>query len=602
MALTKVANRMLSGAAVSPNDYGAVGDGVTDDTVAIQAALNSGKSVSFESNGVYISDFTFIDSIDDIVINGNGATLKRLSTSPGQDYHRGAQIALQACSNVTFKDLIFDGNRPNLIVDTPTNVSMNNGISVYGNNAGGSDVQFNGGGEDKGSKNINILGCKFYRSGSTGVGIDKFGDGVHGFGVDGLTVKDCYFEDMGRWAVSSGDCFNVTIENNIINNDSAGTALGSIDIENESSDTTNGSYSRNIRIIDNKMTGRVSMTVSAYDSTSNSAGSNHYTKDVRVENNEMYCNQYATNGEWGINVLISKRDVSPPTMSEVWISNNKIIGESATRLSYGISVQGNLSTVTVKDFWVTNNTIKGFTDGIYVKSTQSPTLTNFRVLGNTVSSEHNANGTGITVEGDTLDGIFVKGNYVRDYNAFGIKVIKNAGTTSFAVINDNMVFEGLATFTGTGIRSNGDIITVNDNFVSQTGGVDYDLEATTNISNALCNLKTKMVTLSGFTGATMTSSIAFPAGCLVVGVTTRVTTLITGATSQDIGDGTDVDMWGSGRGVALGSTTDIQQSTLANPKYDLTGKNIVFTAVGGNYTAGAVKISIHYFELEPFKG
>lgn len=54
MALTKAHNRMIQGAEANVFDFGVVGDGVTDDTTAIQAALNSGAQKVLVPSGSYV--------------------------------------------------------------------------------------------------------------------------------------------------------------------------------------------------------------------------------------------------------------------------------------------------------------------------------------------------------------------------------------------------------------------------------------------------------------------------------------------------------------------------------------------------------------------
>jgi hypothetical protein len=53
MALTKATYFMIEGAPVNVLDYGAVGDGVTNDTAAVQAALNSGRKNILFPQGTY---------------------------------------------------------------------------------------------------------------------------------------------------------------------------------------------------------------------------------------------------------------------------------------------------------------------------------------------------------------------------------------------------------------------------------------------------------------------------------------------------------------------------------------------------------------------
>jgi hypothetical protein len=59
---------------VSVKDFGAVGDGTTDDTVAIQAAFNAGGCIIFPA-GTYIA--STINVNNDVTISGYGATLKQ---------------------------------------------------------------------------------------------------------------------------------------------------------------------------------------------------------------------------------------------------------------------------------------------------------------------------------------------------------------------------------------------------------------------------------------------------------------------------------------------------------------------------------------------
>ena len=55
MSLTKVSYSMITGAPANVLDFGAVGDGTTDDTAAIQAALTTGRSVYLPQNTYAIS-------------------------------------------------------------------------------------------------------------------------------------------------------------------------------------------------------------------------------------------------------------------------------------------------------------------------------------------------------------------------------------------------------------------------------------------------------------------------------------------------------------------------------------------------------------------
>lgn len=104
MALTKAHNRMIEGAAVNVRDYGAVGDGVTDDTAAIQAAIDSSaKSVHLPSGTYKVT--TSLNLKGGLQLWGDGAGTVIEYTGTAYALHN-TDKASAAISNVVIEDLI----------------------------------------------------------------------------------------------------------------------------------------------------------------------------------------------------------------------------------------------------------------------------------------------------------------------------------------------------------------------------------------------------------------------------------------------------------------------------------------------------------------
>ena len=99
--------------------------------------------------------------------------------------------------------------------------------------------------------------------------------------------------------------------------------------------------------------------------------------------------------------------------------------------------------------------------------------------------------------------------------------------------------------------------------------------------------------LSALSGATVTATNLIPANCILLGVTARVTTAITGATTFDIGDGTTADRFGNDIAIALNTTAN----NCIAPALVTAATNVVLTANGSNFTGGAVRLTAHFITL-----
>jgi hypothetical protein len=102
------------------------------------------------------------------------------------------------------------------------------------------------------------------------------------------------------------------------------------------------------------------------------------------------------------------------------------------------------------------------------------------------------------------------------------------------------------------------------------------------------------VTLSALSGASVTATGLIPAGAVVMGVTSRVSTLITGADGYQIGTAADADRWADKTGVAVGTTTDNRDWTAGTIENFAAATDVIVTAKTANFTAGAIVVTVHY--------
>ncbi|NCC37580.1 MAG: hypothetical protein EOM24_37060 [Chloroflexia bacterium] len=123
---------------------------------------------------------------------------------------------------------------------------------------------------------------------------------------------------------------------------------------------------------------------------------------------------------------------------------------------------------------------------------------------------------------------------------------------------------------------------------SYTSATNYQRLSTKTIREALT-----------LTGESTTTTIAIPKYSHLIGVTTRVTTEITGATGYTVGDGTDPDLWGDKTGTAVGTTTDAADFTAVDALGpDGADRTITITPKGDPFTAGVLEICAFYLRAE----
>jgi hypothetical protein len=191
---------------------------------------------------------------------------------------------------------------------------------------------------------------------------------------------------------------------------------------------------------------------------------------------------------------------------------------------------------------------------------------------------------------------------------FNVAIGHNAGrlTSAAAIVTtcNNSTFIGYEAFPNADSQTNQTAIGYqavgdgsNTTVIGNTSTTQARIRGATFLSTGANGQSTQLgqstTLLSGLTGATVTATNLIPANSILLGVTARVTTAITGATTFDIGDGTTANRFGDDVAIALNTTSN----RVIDPALVTAATSVVLTANGSNFTGGAVRLTAHFMTL-----
>jgi len=172
---------------LSVSDFGAVGDGVTNDTVAIEAAIaaSSGKAIYYPA-GTYMTNSLLYNSVTGISIVGENKYTTIIKLNAGQNNHL---LGFNTSTDCAVQNITLDQNKANNTAGHGLRLGGIDGLTV---------------------NNVIIQNCDSYGIGfqaGTNKNIFLTNFEINGTGLDGIDFKDFNFDNE-----------NIVISNGIIKN------------------------------------------------------------------------------------------------------------------------------------------------------------------------------------------------------------------------------------------------------------------------------------------------------------------------------------------------------------------------------------------------
>jgi hypothetical protein len=373
---------------VSVKDFGAVGDGVANDTVAIQAALTAANSVFFPE-GTYLTDTLTLKANQEVYGCGNSSIIKQ-NTTTGASYgtlYCDSGSSSSFISNITIRNLQVLGQ-----VATQGFSEFRHLISLHG-------VQ-----------NVLIDSCSIVGFRGDGILLGSGTSAGQERHNQNVTISNCLINGVNndnRNGISVIDGDTIKITNNSFTFCTRSNMPGPIDLE---PDTVSYAIIKNITITNN----------SFLNCLGNVA---QISIDLRFDaytvppSNFIISNNVIQSGT-AYSVLVLLRNAGYATQTNVTISGNTCVS------AQGFYIAG------VKNVVISNNTFNVTSAG-FVGFNATDVLSNITVIGNSFLGTAN----GLNLRG-ILDNINVIGNTFNGFVNYACGVGIASGTVS------NMNFTG----------------------------------------------------------------------------------------------------------------------------------------------------------------
>jgi len=444
-ALQQINSQTNSAIMVNVKDYGAKGDGTTNDYQAFVAALGSGVKTIFIPPGTYyIDNYFYVPASTTLLGSGMGVTILKHGVNvplTGVDFiSLGNRVALGAYSNI--ENLTIDGNWP--LTDGFQNFEISANYKSVIRNVEIKNFTMRGINVGSFGQDCRVLNCVITGIGDANAYPDQ-GDGIWGLTASagsllrGVLIDGCVISNMKNSAIFASGT-GLTISNNLIYGNHCQTApVGGGQVAVGSATIVGNS------IIDGCSAATTGIEENGSSSIIGNKISNNQSYGVFIQNNghsNVYGNEIKNNALGGV--------VVAPNVSSFTIVGNDITADLGASQAYGVLVAAGSS----NNYVVTGNKITGNTNSFYDSGTGtskviSGNLDGYAVFSSSIATTATSGPVNIASSGvfqDVLSIPVSTGTYQMSgsatffvngatVTAFSIGISTNAGSSTAALMS-----------------------------------------------------------------------------------------------------------------------------------------------------------------------